>query len=126
MNAVTTNSGNNPPKKMATATFRIPATIHYGPGAIAELGPTAQQVKLTRALLVTDAGMVKLGIAGQAQSLLQEAGVRVTVFDGVQPDPTLHNVEAGLALLRRDGCDGLVAVGGGSPMDCAKAVSVRQ
>jgi alcohol dehydrogenase class IV len=111
---------------MAPATFRIPATIHYGAGALGELGPTARQLGVSHVLLVTDAGMVQMGVAGQAQRLLEAAGVRVTVFDGVQPDPTLHNVEAGLALLRRDSCDGIVAVGGGSPMDCAKAVSVRQ
>jgi len=111
---------------MNAATFRIPATIHYGVGALNELGGAARSLGFSRALLVTDAGMVKLGVAGQAQALLEKAGVAVTVFDGVQPDPTLRNVEDGLALLRREACDGVVAVGGGSSIDCAKAVAVRQ
>jgi alcohol dehydrogenase class IV len=70
--------------------------------------------------------MVQLGIAGQAQAMLEGAGMRVSCFDGVQPDPTLQNVEDGLAVLRRTGCDSVVAIGGGSPMDCAKAIAVRQ
>jgi alcohol dehydrogenase len=108
-----------------TATFRIPSIIHYGSGALGELGPTAQQLGFTRVLLVTDAGMVKLGVAGQAQAQLEKAGVRVTVFDNVQPDPTLQNVEDGVAMLRAGTCDGIVAVGGGSPIDCAKGIAVR-
>lgn len=107
------------------STFRIPSTIHYGVGALNELGATAKQYGFSRVLLVTDAGMVKLGVTGQAQTLLEKAGMRVTVFDGVQPDPTLQNVEDGLALLRRENCDGIVAVGGGSSIDCAKGVTVR-
>ncbi|MBM3892258.1 MAG: iron-containing alcohol dehydrogenase, partial [Verrucomicrobia bacterium] len=56
---------------MNAATFRIPATIHYGVGALNELGGTARSLGFSRALLVTDAGMVKLGVAGQAQALLE-------------------------------------------------------
>jgi alcohol dehydrogenase len=111
---------------MDVATFRIPSTIHYGTGAFEELGGVARQLGLSRILLVTDAGMVTLGVAGRAQELLEETGVRVTVFDGVQPDPTLLNVEDGLALLRRAVCDGIVAVGGGSSIDCAKGIAVCQ
>lgn len=110
---------------MAVATFRVPAVIHYGAGALNELGTTARQLGFSRALLVTDTGMVQLGVAGQVQKLLAEAGMQVTIFDGVQPDPTLANVEDGLALLRRAGCDGIVAVGGGSSIDCAKGISIR-
>jgi alcohol dehydrogenase len=110
---------------MNASTFRIPATIHYGVGALNELGGTARSLGLSRALLVTDAGMVRLGVAGQAQALLEKAGVGVAMFDAVQPDPTLQNVEDGLALLRREKCDGVVAGGGGSSIDCAKGIAVR-
>src|SRR6185295_3957397 len=109
----------------STTTFRIPSIIHYGAGALAELTPTARQLGLTRVLLVTDIGMVRLGVAGQAQALLEKSNIRVIVFDNVQPDPTLQNVEDGLALLRAGNCDGIVAVGGGSSIDCAKGISVR-
>lgn len=107
------------------ATFRIPATIHYGPEALAELPATARQLGFQNILLVTDSGMVQAGVADKAEKLLRDAGMEVATFDGVQPDPTLHNVETGLDLLRHSSCDGIVAVGGGSPMDCAKAIAVR-
>jgi alcohol dehydrogenase class IV len=114
---------------MRAATFRIPAAIHYGVGALEELGPTARQLGIGHALLVTDKGMVQLGVAEQARGRLEAAGTRVTLFDGVEPDPTLDNVTAGLALLRHSGTraapDGIVAVGGGSSIDCAKAIAVQ-
>lgn len=108
-----------------TTSFRIPSIIHYGTGALGELGATGQELGFTRVLLVTDASIVKLGVAGQAQALLEKAGIGVTLFDQVQPDPTLQNVEDGLAALRAGNCDGIVAVGGGSSIDCAKGISVR-
>jgi alcohol dehydrogenase len=106
------------------AVFRIPPIVHYGPGTFEQLGPSVRELGLRRVLLVTDRGMVQLGVADQAERNLGST-VQVSVFDGVQPDPTLDNVEAGLQLLHRDGCDGVVAVGGGSAMDCAKAIAVR-
>src|SRR5207244_132173 len=107
----------------------IPSTIHYGVGALDQLGPTTREGGIQHALLVTDQGMVQLGIADQARQRLEAAGARVTMFDGVEPDPTLKNVAAGLALLTSSSgsapCDGLVAVGGGSSIDCAKAIAVQ-
>jgi alcohol dehydrogenase class IV len=112
---------------MGAATFRIPANILYGVGVVHELGATARQLGIRHALLVTDKGMVQLGVAKQAQQRLESAGVRVTLFDGVDPDPTLHNLAAGFALLHQSGTapDGIVAVGGGSSIDCAKAIAVQ-
>ena len=108
---------------MAAAAFRIPSTVQYGVGALDELGPTTRELGVRHALLVTDEGMVRLGVAEQARQQLEAAGTRVTLFDGVEPDPTLKNVAAGLTLLRqgRPTPDGIVAVGGGSSIDCAKA-----
>jgi alcohol dehydrogenase class IV len=100
--------------------------IRYGDGALAALGETARELGLARVLLVTDAGVVRLGVAGEAEAHLAAAGVRVTRFDGVQPDPTLANVAAGLDRLREATADGLIAVGGGSSIDCAKAIAVAQ
>ena len=107
---------------MNGATFRVPSTIHYGEGTLDLLGETARQLGFGHALVVTDPGVVRLGVAGQAKEKLGATGIRTTLFDGVEPDPTLANVEAGLARLRGSGCDGLVAVGGGSSIDCAKAM----
>src|SRR5207245_11344334 len=114
---------------MGPATFRIPSTIHYGAGALDELGAAARQLGVRHALLVTDKGMVQLGVAVQARQRLEAAGTRVTLFDGVEPDPTLHNAAAGLALLRHSGTrpapDGIVAVGGGSSLYCTKSIAVH-
>jgi len=110
---------------ITTRTFRVPSIIQYGEGAFGALGETARQLGFEHALLVTDAGVVRLGVAERARQLLEPAGVRVTTFGGVEPDPTLRNVEEGLGILRGAGCDGLVAVGGGSSIDCAKAIAVR-
>src|SRR5712691_11165455 len=74
---------------MSTAAFRIPSTIHYGAGALDELGPATRQLGIHHALLVTDPGMVRLGVAEQAQKQLEAARTRVTLFEGVEPDPTL-------------------------------------
>jgi alcohol dehydrogenase class IV len=104
--------------------FRVPSSIRYGEGAFGELGETARQLGVRNALLVTDTGVVRLGVAGQARQFLESAGVSVTLFDGVEPDPTLRNVEEGLAILQRAACDGIAAVGGGSSIDCAKAIAV--
>jgi alcohol dehydrogenase class IV len=110
---------------ITTRTFRVPSIIQYGEGASGTLGETARQLGFEHALLVTDAGVVRLGVAERARQLLEPAGVRVTTFEGVEPDPTLGNVEEGLGVLRRAGCDGIVALGGGSSIDCAKAIAVR-
>lgn len=110
---------------MSTAVFRVPSILHYGAGALTELGPTARQLGLRHVLLVTDAGMLRLGVADQARALLEQAGLRVAIYGSVQPDPTLANVMEGRDLLRQESCDGIVAVGGGSSIDCAKGIAVH-
>ena len=77
------------------------------------------------ALIVTSAGSARRGQLDPAVAALTAAGVRYTVYDRVQPDPTVENVEEGLALYRAEGCDLLLAIGGGSAIDCAKAIGAR-
>lgn len=107
-----------------TNAFHVPATILIGGGVRREVATQLQQIRVQRVLLVTDAGMMQLGPAQEIAALLEEAGLSVTIFDGVQPDPTDKNVTDGLTLYRSEGCEALVAVGGGSPIDAAKAISV--
>lgn len=108
---------------MASA-FHVPSTILVGGGARREVAAQLQRLAVNRVLLVTDTGMMQLGPGREIASLLTEAGIRVTIFEGVQPDPTDRNVLDGLALFRAENCEALVAVGGGSPIDAAKAMSV--
>lgn len=107
-----------------TSAFHVPSTILVGGGARREVVAQLQRFGVQRVLLVTDAGMMQLGPAREIAELIEEAAISVTIFDGVQPDPTDKNVADGLALYRSEGCQALVAVGGGSPIDAAKAISV--
>ena len=80
---------------------------------------------IQRVLVVTDPGIVRSGIAGQLETALERCGVRYSVYSETRPNPTVANVEAALWLYRRDHCQALIAIGGGSSMDCAKAVGAR-
>ena len=107
-----------------TSVFQVPSTILIGGGARREIGAQLQRFGVQRVLLVTDVGMMQLGPAREIATLIEEAGVSVTIFDGVQPDPTDKNVTDGHRLFREADCDAIVAVGGGSPIDAAKAINV--
>lgn len=109
-----------------TCRLDLPGSILHGGGARFDLPDLVRQLGGRRVLLVTDPGVVALGFAEEICSLLENAGLKVTVFDAVQPDPTDVNVEAGVAAFKNAETDVIVALGGGSPMDTAKVIAVRQ
>lgn len=76
-------------------------------------------------LVVTDKGIVNNGLVAPLEKVLSESGVKFIVYSDTQPNPTVRNVEAAFELYRKHNCDCLIAVGGGSSMDCAKAVGAR-
>ena len=98
--------------------FRIPPKIFWGPGSLGYLRNTEI---FKRAALITDRVMVDLGYAQRAQDLLREAGVQVLTFDNVEPDPSVHTVRRITNFLNSFNPDLIVALGGGSPIDAAKA-----
>jgi alcohol dehydrogenase len=100
------------------------ARIVFGVGKAKEAGSIARELEGTAALVMTDAGIHHLGLTQAIEASLREAGVRVEVFNGVVTEPTLASVEAAVAMFRERECDLIVAVGGGSSMDSAKAVSL--
>lgn len=104
--------------------FNVPATIVTGAGASRELAPQIARLGRRRALLVTDAFMVSSGVAARFAADLEQAGIGVAVFSGVQPDPTDANVLAGGRIFTEERCDVIVALGGGSPIDAAKAMAI--
>ena len=106
------------------ATFNVPSSILIGGGAVREAGPQLGRLGAKRVLLVTDPTMIQTGLARRILDDLGAAGFAVEVFSGVQPDPTERNVLDGLAQYRAFGADALLALGGGSSIDCAKAIGI--
>ena len=107
------------------ARFDAPASIVHGGGARQQLPELIQSLDARRPLIVTDAGVVKLGFVEEMRGMLDAAGLAVAVFTDVQADPTDANVDAGVAMLREHDADIVIALGGGSPIDVAKVVAVR-
>lgn len=109
---------------IASRPFRVPPTIHFGLNASAEAGPEVKRLGATKALLVTDKVLMSQGIIQPVIDSLEKAGVGVDIYDGIDAEPTLAHVKQGVELFKQKGCDILVAAGGGSPIDAAKAISV--
>jgi alcohol dehydrogenase class IV len=101
-----------------------PTRIVLGPGALNRLPEEVERLGMRRPLLVTDVGVVKAGLADRVISVLGEAGLVHVLFDRVTPDPTEPDVFAGLEAYRSGDCDGILALGGGSPLDAAKLVQL--
>jgi alcohol dehydrogenase len=95
----------------------------FGPGVVERTGALAREIGLHHALLVCDPGMVKAGYADRIQEILEAAGVRVTRFDDFSENPDGGMCAAGAAVARAARVDGIVALGGGSSLDCAKGAN---
>lgn len=101
--------------------YREPKVV----SACSELSGVFAKEKTKSVLVVTDAGIVKNGLAASLEAVLKQNNVKFAVYDQTQPNPTVKNVEDALALYHQNSCDTLIAIGGGSAMDCAKAVGAR-
>jgi alcohol dehydrogenase len=102
----------------------IPLTrVVFGPGTLMRLGELTRELGGHRVLLVTDPGLETAGHPQRALASLRDAGLEVFVFDGVEENPTTKHVQEALAFAQQHGIDFIVAVGGGSSMDCAKGVN---
>ncbi len=112
------------PAELGIVELSWPTRVVLGPGALARLPAHLARLGVSRPLVVTDAGVVKAGLAARLDAVLQGAGIRAARFDDVQPNPTDRDAAEGLAAYRSGGCDGLVAIGGGSSIDAAKLVQL--
>ena len=111
-----------------TATLRgnwhYPTRVWFGAGRIHELPAACAELGMHRPLLVTDPGLAALSMLSDALRSCREAGLPCEMFSDVRGNPVLDNVEAGLAIYREGNHDGIIAFGGGSAMDAAKAIAL--
>jgi len=103
--------------------FSYPTAIKFGAGRIAELPDACAQAGITRPLLVTDRGLAGLPVTARTLDVMEAAGLGRALFAEVDPNPNETNLEAGLAVYRAGGHDGVIAFGGGSGLDLAKMVA---
>ncbi|HAS6384486.1 TPA: L-threonine dehydrogenase [Vibrio vulnificus] len=108
---------------MASAFF-IPTVNLMGAGCLKDAADSIKAQGFTKGLIVTDKILNQIGVVKQVQDLLSERHIEAVVFDGTQPNPTIGNVNAGLALLKQNECDFVISLGGGSPHDCAKGIAL--
>lgn len=101
--------------------YREPKIITFYP----ELEKVFKKENITSILIVSDQGIAKNGLLQPLKEFLQKCGLHFAVYDKTQPNPSVHNVEEAFILYKSNECDGIIAIGGGSPMDCAKALGAR-
>ncbi|MBR2875506.1 MAG: iron-containing alcohol dehydrogenase [Clostridia bacterium] len=102
-----------------------PPKLLQGAGAIKKLPALVKEQGVKNVLVVTDKGLMGLNLLDSLFQGLESEGIKYTVFDGVQPNPTIYNVEDALKLYYDNGCEAFIAFGGGSPMDCAKVTAAK-
>lgn len=115
--------GSVPLSGLSPFDFHPLGRVIFGPGSIARVGELARELGGSHALLVTDPGLEKAGHPQTALKHLKEAGLKTTVFDAVEENPTTDHVEKGLKVAQKHHVDLIIAVGGGSSMDCAKGIN---
>ena len=104
--------------------FQLRTRLVFGPGAIDRLGPLARELGFSRPLLVTDGGLRDAGHVERALRCLRGAGVEAAVFDACEANPDGAMVDRGVEFAAASRPDGVIGLGGGSPLDCAKGINL--
>ena len=107
-----------------TYTFINPKVALMGPGSVKEIGKYALELGGTKALIVSGKSRHGQDLAEDIQKILETGGLKAAIFAGADPNPTDTSIGAGAEVYEKEKCDMIVAVGGGSPMDCAKAIGI--
>lgn len=102
--------------------FELPTRIEFGEGVIENVGHEAKGMKAKKVMLVADKGVIKAGLTEKVEESLEEAGIQYVFFDKIVPNPRDKDCHLGFEIAKEEGVDLLVAVGGGSSMDTAKAI----
>ena len=104
--------------------FVLNEVSYFGPGARKVLPQEIKRLGLHKAFVATDKELIKFGVAGKVLSVLEEAGIPYEVFSEIKPNPTVSNVKAGVKAYAEAGADFILAIGGGSSIDTAKAIGI--
>lgn len=97
---------------------------YHGSGAIKEIVTEVKGKNLKKAFLCSDPDLIKFGVTTKVTSILDEAGLDYEVYSNIKPNPTIENVQTGVEAYKASGADYIIAIGGGSSMDTAKAVGI--
>ena len=104
--------------------YFIPPVNLLGAGAAQETGKQAVLLGAKKALIVTDAYLEKIGMAKEIADIVEAAGVKTIIYSGAEPNPTDKNVHDGFAIYKKEKCDMIITVGGGSAHDCGKGIGL--
>ncbi len=104
--------------------FILNETSYHGAGAISAIADEAKNRGFKKALVCSDPDLIKFGVTKKVTGILDNAGLVYDIFSDIKPNPTIENVQAGVAAFKESGADYIVAIGGGSSMDTAKAVGI--
>lgn len=104
--------------------FILNETSYHGAGAISAIADEAKNRGFRKALLCSDPDLIKFGVTKKVTDVLDNAGLVYEIFSDIKPNPTIENVQAGVEAFKASGADYIIAVGGGSSMDTAKAIGI--
>ncbi len=104
--------------------FKVPQTVEFGMGSLKKLPAILEENKSGHVFLISDRGLEKIGVVQRVIDIIEAKGIKVTSYLDVVPNPTVDNVEACANMYNESGASYIIALGGGSPMDVAKAVGV--
>ena len=104
--------------------FILNETSYHGAGAIASIADEAKGRGFKKAFVCSDPDLVKFGVTKKVTDVLDDAGLAYEIYSNIKPNPTIENVQTGVAAFKASGADYLVAIGGGSSMDTAKAIGI--
>ncbi len=107
----------------AKTNWSYPTRVLFGPGRIEELGEAAKGAGFKKPLIVTDPGLMKFPVIEQAKAILKKAGIEADIWGQVLANPTESNLAAGLEIYKAGGHDSVIAIGGGSALDCGKCIA---
>ncbi len=99
-------------------------TSYHGAGSVKEIVGEVQRRGLTKAFVCSDPDLVKFGVAQKVLDVLEGANLEYELYSNIKPNPTIENVQTGVAAYRKSGADYIIAIGGGSSMDTAKAIGI--